>query len=247
MKYNFDVYGLHRASTEHSAQDKFLVHKFQHQGKEICVGVLSDGCSGDVKDFHYRPELGAKWLTKEFAKQAELFYKQGKRKDILGGKIVLAILNGMRAYQPQHQNSKQDKGPWGQCCDELTGTLYGFVADEESIMWITSGDGFVFQDEKVQYIPDSGDYPCHMLGHVPEDQWEKKLDSLFRINSIDTNKLSLFGIASDGLEHREKGMAKVLKTTNRDPKKIAWGLADLPEISENHDDISVIILTVNQN
>src|SRR3989344_8010772 len=110
MGYNFDICGFQRAATYHSAQDSSLLHKFMHMGKEICIGVLSDGCSGSVDDFHYRPELGAEWLVSEFAKTAKLFYEQGVRKHDLGQKIVLAILNSMLNYQAQYPSSRWLQG-----------------------------------------------------------------------------------------------------------------------------------------
>ncbi|GEM_PF-4015086 len=248
MGYGFEVWGAHRFSTEHAAQDQYFVHKFECEGKEIHIGVLSDGCTGDVGDFDYQPELGARWLVREFSKQAEIFYQQGERGDELARRIILAILAGMRNYQPRYPRSKWIKGHHGQYCDELVATLYGFIVDEKELVLVTSGDGFVLHNKTWRFNPDDGVYPCQILIKYSEQRCGEKLDQYFRINSWPIDTINTFAIASDGFKRiSTTEIKKAFIQWGNNPEELVLKLIKLPEIPEKHDDITVVALAVRSN
>jgi len=242
MKSAIEVHGSCRFSTEHAAQDDCFVHVFEHEGREIHIGALSDGCTGSG-DFHYQPELGAHWLVREFAKQAETVYVQGLRGESLGRKTALNVLAGMRDYRPQYQRSKWVRGSCGGYCNELPATLYGVVADEESLALITSGDGVELRNSDWRFNPYDGTYPCHILTAHPEQQWDEKLDEYFKISSRPIDAINVFAIASDGFKRIQKtAIRRVVAQWDDDPERLVQELLDMPEIPENHDDITVVAL-----
>ena len=240
MKSVVEVYGKHWFATAHAPQDSLFVHEFEHQGQKIHIGALADGCTDDIHDRDYQPKLGATWLVSEFAKQAEAAYAQELREESLGRAIVLAILKGMRDYEPRYSRSKWKKGPYGAYCDELVATLYGFVADADRMVVITCGDGYLIHDGDIAMVEQSLVYPTDMIASFSEEDWPDKLDRVFMIISIDMSQISAFGIASDGLgDLGEENVKKVLEQKGTDARGCVNALFHLP-IKPLHDDITVV-------
>lgn len=252
MKTAFDVYAMHWFATQHAAQDKFFVHEFEHNGQKIHIGALADGATGRYMDpdyFDYRPEIGAKWLVREFAKQAETLYRQGIRGKDLGRSIALNILAGMRDYQPQYSRSKWITGGQYPFCEELVATLYGFVADSKELLVLTSGDGYTLRNGNLRFMEEEqGLYPTLMLS-LEEKEWPARLEEVFKIRSLDMARISSFGIASDGLSDcGERAVERAHQQYGEEPHRFVNAvLRPSPEPAGGHDDVTVVYLAVHRS
>ena len=76
--------------------------------------------------------------------------------------------------------------------------------------------------------------------------WDKWLSVFFDIRRIDS--INVFAITSNGFKRIQKtAIRRVVAQWGDDPERLVQELVDLPEIPENHDDITAVALAVSRS
>lgn len=192
------VRGIKAGCLHHLCEDDLFLSQFvDNNGEQVWVGSVSDGCSGV-----FGSENGAAFLVRTFAEEAEKLGKNGIRDMHFIRQVALEVVRRMADYQPRNPGSEIHR-----CCDginisdELTATLYGFVADKERILLVMAGEGTFEINGTEKIICQEGDiYPVYML-RFPKETWEENLEKIFAFVELPTERVENFIIATDGFGH----------------------------------------------
>ena len=193
------VRGIKAECLHHLCEDDLFLSQFvDNNGEQVWVGSVSDGCSGAFGSEH-----GADFLVRTFAEEAERLGKNGVRDMHFFRQVALEVVRRMADYQPRNPGSEIYR-----CCDginisdELTATLYGFIADKERILLIMAGEGTleINGTEKIIDQPGGDIYPVYLL-RFPKETWEENLEKIFAFVELPTERVENFIIATDGFGH----------------------------------------------
>jgi hypothetical protein len=253
---------FNRPSNAHRAQDAVKSYRFQADHRHVLMGVVSDGCSNVTDDDisgHDKTftEHGAQWMTVEFCGQAERLYTMGLRGKELMRAVLLGLAESMATYEPGRVESGFTI--WNDCkiSDELTATLYGYIADSETTVIAVAGDGEVVCNGHAYSVlqkdrrGETGDnYPVNLL-YYPRQMWEEQLEHLYAIACFETAMVGRLVLASDGLcRHMTQlllcdgtepaFLPRMIIEAHRNERREGFGTEDLKYCSPKEDDASYV-------
>lgn len=189
--------------------------QFEFNNEVALIGVLSDGCTGEIdliqkydRDFYkskHKTQYGARWLVTEFVKSVKhLLVESGFQKDILRSALYYTV-ERMRWYKPHNINDNNNEF----ISKELYATLYAYIVTAQKSSIIMAGTGSILiNNQYFDIYPIYGDiYPAHLHG-LPASSWKHAIAGLFPVVTIPTHSFYRLALCSDGLCHHSKNYLK---------------------------------------
>lgn len=254
MTIEVKIAHLNIPSTEHRAQDAWHYYSFEHKGKKVYVGAVSDGCSGGLTglyDKNWHPELGAKWLVENFCQIAEELYKQKWRRRKLIRETALSLCLQMKLYKPQNPKTDFFETKEFNISNELLATLYGFVLDDNGLSLLCAGNGCLMCNGKVWTVKqaDKDLYPMLLLA-FPEDCWFEVLEDVFSIDYtvFKATDVENFAISTDGITEINEIYEKFANDPERLVKEISlFNDTNVADEKVFDDDATIISISIKQD
>jgi len=223
--------------------------------RSLVSGVVCDGCTVAGSPKSSRNEVGAALLGNFALAELALLV----RANIPLPEIPAMLFHRCVAYLgmiARHSVTGDSWRAWKFIETHLLTTLVGFVADEDTLVYFSSGDGVIIVNDDVKIIDHNGS-PHYMAYHLVDRQIllryapGLKLASSFESCAIPLAEVERFGIATDGLVDernptgiRPEDLRGIFEHERSAPAGLQWHL----NIRTNQgsgfaDDCSAIVLT----
>ena len=190
--------GIVAECLSHINQDALCFKEFTDEnGETVYVGAISDGCSGALGSEH-----GSTFMVQTFIEEAGKLVKKYRRDSAIMRQTLLNLLERMTIYKPRRGDTGIEKLVDVESSEELSATLYGFIADSNIMLLALAGDGSIsINDHHYGIGQENGDlYPEYILS-FPRKTWEKRLDDIFVFGEFPTSKIRSLVLATDGFTH----------------------------------------------
>jgi hypothetical protein len=195
--------GIDHITKQKNGQDSLLLNRFFVRGKEVIVGLVSDGCSGEKKTS--RTEVGSALLIAYAFSEIRSMLALGV--DI--SQIPSALYPRCVAYI-----GSVARLTWSGSTEEMSqfignyflATLLGFITDGEKLVEFASGDGFHVVNSEGEVF-DHANASLYMAYHqLARESLEGSLelpDSFEHIATHDVTTLERYAIGTDGLVRKD--------------------------------------------
>lgn len=212
----FNACGIKIKSFHHICQDEVCQGKFiSSKGNRVWYGAVSDGCSKAIGS-----HLGAKFLVDQFARLVPEYYNFGLRKDELVRVIAVRLIESMAKYRSQDDHSELTSVNGNRLCSELTASLQAYIADQDDVVLMMAGDGYIAINGKIAKI-DQGDGATYLGTYLyfPQEDWVENLKYLYVFPVLPTAAINSLILSTDGLETDKLNMDNDLARLLNNPRK----------------------------